>query len=71
MTAISGRAREPLEDNLELNALIRRLAGARRTVVLEPDFEGVAGFAASKPERAWSRLADARLDDCLSLSFGP
>ena len=34
--------REPLEDNLKLNALIRRLAGAQRTVVLEPDFEGVA-----------------------------
>ena len=28
--------REPLEDNVRLNALIRRLAGARRTIVLEP-----------------------------------
>jgi hypothetical protein len=57
--------REPLADNLRLNALIRRLAGARRTVVLEPDFEGVADFhgRGAKPERAWSRLADARPDE--------
>jgi hypothetical protein len=57
--------REPLEDNLELNALIRRLAGARRTVVLEPDFEGIAGFRGRgpKPERAWTHLVDAHLDD--------
>jgi predicted ATP-dependent endonuclease of OLD family len=57
--------REPLEDNLALNALIRRLAGARHTIVLEPDFEGVAGFhgRGPKPERAWSYLANARLDD--------
>ncbi len=57
--------REPLADNLRLNALIRRLAGARRTVVLEPDFEGVADFhgRGAKPERAWSRLADAGPDE--------
>ena len=57
--------REPLEDNLRLNALIRRLAGPRRTVVLEPDFEGVADFygRGPKPERAWSRLADAGPDE--------
>jgi hypothetical protein len=54
--------REPLESDLRLNALIRRRAGARRTVVLEPDFERVAGFRsrAHKPERAFSRLAQAR-----------
>jgi hypothetical protein len=54
-----------VEAELELNALIRRRAGARRTVVLEPDFEGVAGFRgrAHKPERAWRRLARARPDD--------
>jgi predicted ATPase len=53
--------REPIESDLKLNALIRRRAGARRTVVLEPDFEGVAGFRGrrGKPERAWRRLADA------------
>jgi hypothetical protein len=57
--------REPLEDNVRLNALIRRLAGARRTIVLEPDFESVAGFhgRGSKPERAWSHLAHAPLDE--------
>jgi predicted ATP-dependent endonuclease of OLD family len=57
--------REPLDDNVALNALIRRRAGARRTVVLEPDFEGVAGFHGKgpKPERAWSHLADTSLDE--------
>ena len=56
--------REPLEDEVKLNALIRRLAGARRTVMLEPDFEGVAGFhgRGPKPERAWTHLAHAPLD---------
>ena len=55
----------PSEAEMKLNALIRRLAGARRTVVLEPDFEGVAGFHGkrNKPERAWSHLAHARSDD--------
>jgi putative ATP-dependent endonuclease of the OLD family len=57
--------REPVEDEVKLNALIRRLAGAQRTVVLEPDFEGVAGFGGRgpKPQRAWSHLAQARLDE--------
>jgi hypothetical protein len=57
--------REHLEDEVKLNALIRRLAGARRTIVLEPDFEGVAGFhgRGPKPERAWSHLAHAPLDE--------
>jgi hypothetical protein len=57
--------RTPLQDELRLNALIRRRAGARRTIVLEPDFEGVAGFRGkkNKPERAWRRLANARPDE--------
>jgi predicted ATP-dependent endonuclease of OLD family len=57
--------REPLEAELRLNALIRRRAGAKRTVVLEPDFEGVAGFRgrAHKPERAWRHLAHAGADE--------
>jgi hypothetical protein len=44
---------------LKLNALIRRRAGARRTIAVEPDFEGVAGFRGKvhKPERAWRHLA--------------
>ena len=56
--------REPLEAELKLNALIRRRAGAKRTVVLEPDFEGVSGFRgrAHKPERAWRHLAHASAD---------
>jgi predicted ATPase len=50
--------REPVPEELKLNALIRRRAGPRRTIVLEPDFEGVAGWRgkARKPKRAWRRL---------------
>ena len=57
--------RDSVEAEVKLNALIRRHAGARRTVVLEPDFEGVAGFhsRAHKPERAWRRLAQARPEE--------
>jgi hypothetical protein len=57
--------REPVESEVKLNALIRSRAGARRTVILEPDFEGVAGFRsrARKPERAWSRLAKSSRDE--------
>jgi predicted ATPase len=53
------RGREPVAAEVALNALIRRRAGARRTIVLEPDFEGVAGFRsrAHKPQRAWRRIA--------------
>jgi predicted ATPase len=55
--------REPAEGVDELNALIRKQAGARRTVVLEPDFEGVARFRSRrghKPEQAWRRLASGK-----------
>jgi hypothetical protein len=53
--------RPPVQSELQLNALIQESAGASRTVVLEPDFEGVAGFhgRAHKPERAWHFLANA------------
>src|SRR4029077_18774302 len=56
--------REPRAAELKLNRLIRRRAGARRTTVLDPDFEGVLGFRgrARKPERAWRRLAHAHPD---------
>jgi predicted ATPase len=56
--------REPSESDLKLNALIRRRAGARRTIALEPDFEGVAGFhgRAHKPERARRHLAHSSPD---------
>ena len=57
--------REPIEATVRLNELIRRTAGARRTIVLDPDFEGVAGFRgkARKPERAWRRLGRAHRDE--------
>ena len=57
--------RDPVESEVKLNALIRRLAGRKRTFVLEPDFEGVLGFHSRdhKPERAVRRLADAHLDE--------
>ena len=51
--------REPIPAERELNALIAGVVGKARTVVLEPDFEGVAGLRGSrnKPERAWKRFA--------------
>jgi predicted ATPase len=57
--------REPIPSDLRLNALIKRRAGAGRTIVLEPDFEGVAGFRSRhrKPERAQHRLAHAHRDE--------
>jgi predicted ATPase len=57
--------REPSDADRKLNRLIRRLAGAGRTVVLDPDFEGVAGVRGKrkKPERAWSHLAHATPDE--------
>jgi predicted ATPase len=57
--------RDPIPAELRLNALIRRRAGARRTIVLEPDFEAVAGYRgrARKPERAWRRLANTPADE--------
>jgi predicted ATP-dependent endonuclease of OLD family len=58
--------RESLDADMRLNALIRRTAGARRTVVLDPDFEAVTGFGHSKqhkPEHAWRHLAEAGPDE--------
>jgi predicted ATP-dependent endonuclease of OLD family len=42
-----------------LNALIAETAGRERTVVLDPDFEAVAGLKGKsrKPERAWREFA--------------
>jgi hypothetical protein len=50
--------RRPSSAERALNALIRRVAGADRTIVLEPDFEGVSGLRSHrhKPERAWVRF---------------
>jgi putative ATP-dependent endonuclease of the OLD family len=43
-----------------LNALIAETAGEERVVVLDPDFEAVAGLAGHrrKPERAWREFAE-------------
>jgi hypothetical protein len=56
---------EPDEAEMRLNALVRKRAGARRTFVLEPDFEGAVGFGGRgpKPARAWQRLEHARRDE--------
>jgi hypothetical protein len=52
---------EPKESELVVNALIQEIAGRGRTVVLVPDFEGVAGVKAryNKPARAWRRFSEA------------
>ena len=43
-----------------LNALIAETAGEERVVVLDPDFEAVAGLAGHrrKPERAWREFTE-------------
>jgi predicted ATPase len=49
---------QPIPAEIELNRLIASLAGRRRTIVLEPDFEGVTGLRghSNKPERAWEHF---------------
>lgn len=49
----------PIASERALNALIAEAAGEERRVVLEPDFEAVAGLKGHrhKPERAWRRFA--------------
>jgi putative ATP-dependent endonuclease of the OLD family len=56
---------EPDEAEMRLNELVRKRAGARRTFVLEPDFEGAVGFRGRgpKPARAWQRLAQTRREE--------
>jgi hypothetical protein len=50
---------EPIPQEVALNALIAEAAGSDRVVVLEPDFEGVAGLRghSNKPERAWNHFS--------------
>ena len=50
---------EPIPAEVVLNRLIASIAGRDRTVVLEPDFEGVTGLRghANKPERALNHFA--------------
>jgi AAA domain, putative AbiEii toxin, Type IV TA system len=51
--------RHPSPTHRRLNAQIARVAGAGHTVVLSPDFEGVAGLRGHdhKPREAWRRFA--------------
>jgi predicted ATPase len=51
--------KEPIPQEVALNALIAEAAGPERVVVLEPDFEGVAGLHGhdNKPERAWNHFS--------------
>lgn len=55
----------PDEAEMRLNALVRQRAGADRTFILEPDFEGAVGFGGRgpKPARAWQRMENAHLDE--------
>jgi AAA domain, putative AbiEii toxin, Type IV TA system len=50
---------EPIPQEVALNRLIASIAGRDRTIVLEPDFEGVTGLRghANKPERAWEHFS--------------
>lgn len=56
--------KQPIPAEVELNRLIARLAGRGRTVVLEPDFEGVTGLRghSNKPERAWEHFSRAGVE---------
>jgi hypothetical protein len=47
-----------------LNALIAEIAGEERVIVLDPDFEAVAGLAGRrhKPEHAWREFAERSAD---------
>ena len=51
--------REPIPAERAVNAAIASVAGPERTIVLEPDFEGVTGLVSRshKPERAWRTFA--------------
>ena len=54
------RGQRPVESERVVNRQIREVAGSRRTVVLTPDFETVAGFKPSgrgrKPQKAWKQF---------------
>lgn len=56
------RGKEPIPSERAVNAEIARAAGSERTIVLEPDFEAVAGLEghSHKPERAWRSFAVER-----------
>ena len=50
---------DPIPAEVALNALIDDIAGPDRAIVLEPDFEAVAGLRghSNKPERAWNHFS--------------
>jgi hypothetical protein len=56
---------KPIASERALNALIADSAEKKSTVVLEPDFESVAGIKGhrNKPERAWRRFASLPPDE--------
>jgi predicted ATPase len=51
--------KEPIPAEVVLNQLIADVAGAKRTIVLAPDFEGATGLRGhrNKPERAWEHFS--------------
>ena len=55
------RGQQPAEAERVANELIANVAGRRRTIMLVPDFEGVAGLHVrrGKPEAAWRRFQQA------------
>jgi hypothetical protein len=57
--------RRPRLSDRILNALVRDVAGPERTIVVTPDFEGLAHLpgGARKPEAAWRRFANLRPDE--------
>jgi predicted ATP-dependent endonuclease of OLD family len=57
--------RRPIASERAVNAAIAAVAPPERVVVLEPDFEAVAGLHghSHKPERAWRSFGSARLPD--------
>jgi putative ATP-dependent endonuclease of the OLD family len=57
--------RRPIASERAVNAAIAAVAPPERVVVLEPDFEAVAGLQghSHKPERAWRSFGNARLSD--------
>lgn len=54
----AGPGEQPIPAEVALNRLIATIAGRDRTIVLEPDFEGVTGLrgGSNKPERAWNHF---------------
>ena len=57
--------RRPSQTQQAINREIAELAGARRTVVLAPDFEAVAGLRGHrhKPTHAWRRFSGVQRSD--------